>query len=63
MRARDARGPVSLPVRLALEDGLFIATTLALNAVDRLALGLVFLVAALTSSSLNARTETTEHPS
>jgi len=61
--APKARHPVSLPVRLAIEDGLFVATTLALNSVDRLALGLVFLAAALTSSSLNAWMETTEHPS
>ena len=54
---------VSLPVRLAIEDGLFVATTLALIGVDRVALGLVFLVAALASSSLNAWTETTEHAS
>jgi len=61
--APKARNPVSPPVRLAIENGLFVATTLALSAVDRLDLGLVFLAAALTSSSLNAWTETTEHPS
>lgn len=60
--APKARHPVSLPVRLAIEDSLFIATTLALSAVDRVAPGLVFLVAALTSSSLNAWTETTGRP-
>ena len=55
--APKARRPVSIPVRLAIEDALFVATTIALVAADAPVAAVVFAVAALSTSWLNAWTE------
>ena len=58
--APKARRPVSIPVRLVIEDTLFVATTIALVAADAFVAALVFAVASLTTSWLNAWTEARE---
>jgi uncharacterized protein DUF2568 len=60
--APKARHPVSIPARLAIEDSLFLLTTVALVAADRAGLAIVFAVAAFVTSSLNAWTEAREGP-
>jgi Protein of unknown function (DUF2568) len=60
--APKARRPVSIPIRLVIEDALFVATTIALVAVDLPVVAAVFAIAALSTSWLNAWTEAREGP-
>ena len=60
--APKARRPVSIPIRLVIEDILFVAATIALVAVDLPAAGVVFAIAALSTSWLNAWTEARAGP-
>jgi hypothetical protein len=50
----------SIPVRLGIEDALFVATTIALVAAHAPLAAVVFAVAALSTSWLNAWTEVRE---
>jgi Protein of unknown function (DUF2568) len=52
--APKARRPVSVVVRLVIEDALFAVTTLALFAAGKPTLAVVFAIAAFTTSGLNA---------
>ncbi len=52
--APKARHPVSVVVRLPIEDALFAITTVALIAAGTTTLAIVFAIAAFTTSGLNA---------
>ena len=58
--APKARRPVSIPVRVVIEDALFVATTVALVAADLSVAAVLFAIAALSTSWLNAWTEVRE---
>ena len=58
--APKARHPVSVTVRLVIEDTLFVLTTIALAAAAGAGLAIAFAVAAFATSWLGAWTETRE---